>query len=348
MKMYQIRSFVAYSLIACFWCLPAGAFESVTTLVGNSALAEKVSAGAYVSGDIWLKHGLADLDLYFEKDKAWLNVAQLKLQILETDVTIGRQQVGWGVGFLLNPIDMLNPVPLGSSLDPAYVRDGRDIIKLERYFGNYTKLELLYAGKFEKSSQNFDHDLGVKLKGRLFGYDTAVSYVDKGARSFSLIPELADQVYGLELSGTLPWEWGGWIEAAQYVKQQKTDYVLGTDYYYADYHLVLEYYRNGFGSANSSLYDLTLLFRGRMLAQDYLMPTLVWSVNEKLSLTSFNLYNMNDASMALGGLIDYYHSDNLEFIIMPIILKGANSTEYGMQKLSYGRYALSAKVKWVF
>ncbi|NQU17663.1 MAG: hypothetical protein HQ564_06305, partial [Candidatus Saganbacteria bacterium] len=299
-------------------------------------LSEKAQFSTTTQADIWLKwHDLEnikfDFDYYAAVNLSKINVAQAKILLPSTDIIIGRQQTGWGVGLTVNPIDIINPKPIGSSFDPTFVRDGRDALVVTRYLDSQSKVELVYAGNFDQTVQHFDRDYAAKIKTRLFESDFAISYIDKGLRRFSGIIEAADKVFGIEMAGTIPEiDWGYWIEAARYMDSRVNEAVLGVDYYFGDWHPAFEYYRNGFGSHNLAGYDATLLLRGRLMGRDYLIPSCSVSVSEKLSLTGFGLINLNDSSWVLAGVADYFINDNLELILI------------------VGSTALQAKVKWVF
>lgn len=340
-------------LVTCILYLPAGAFDSVTTLVGGGTISERANSALSAQGDIWLKwHDLDnikfDFDYYAAANLSKINVAQAKILLPGTDLIIGRQQTGWGVGLTVNPIDILNPKPIGSSFDPSFVRDGRDAIVVTRYLDSQSKVELVYAGDFNQGVQQFNRDYAAKIKTRLFESDIAVSYIDKGMRSYSGIVESADKVLGVEMTGTLPTEWGYWIEGARYMDSRQNELLIGTDYYFGDWHPTFEYYRNGFGNHNMTSYDPTLLLRGRLMGRDYFIPSCSVGVSEKLSLTAFGLVNINDSSYALAGVADYFINDNLELILMPILIQGSAGSEYGIQKAAIGSTAIQGKVKWVF
>lgn len=332
----------------------AFAFDAITTLVGGGTLLETTQYAQGNQGDIWLKFHKSDrvkldFDYYFTEDLAKINVAQAKILIPSTDLIVGRQQMGWGVGYTVNPIDIINPRPIGSNFDPTFVRDGRDAVVLTRYLDSHSKIELVYASDFDQTTQHFDKDYAAKIKTRLFESDAAVSYIDKGMRSYSEIVEQKDKVIGLEMAGTIPEVgWGYWVEGARYMDSKRNELVLGTDYYIGDWHPVLEYYRNGFGTFDKNNYDLNLLFRGRLLGRDYLIPSCSVAVSEKLTLTGFGLLNINDSSYAVAGVYDYFIDNNLELIVMPFYIAGDSGSEYGIQKSTTGNYALQAKVKLVF
>lgn len=355
-RVYNVFSVFLFLLVFLL-STPVFSLDVVTNLVGNTATSQNTGTSSYLSGDVWLRQHLLDklkfdFDLYFEKSNAKVNVAQAKFLVPDTDIIVGRQQMGWGVGYLFNPLDVFNPIPVGSSLDPAYVRYGRDAIVINRYFGIQNKLQLLYAGYYGDTTstlpKSFQPDWAIKLKTRIPAYDLAFSYINRGSRTFSSTSEADTGILGLELTGTTFYDLGLWLEYARYIETGLDEYVLGTDYYWGDWHFVLEYYKNGFGQKNSASYDLNMLLRGRMMAQDYLVPLMSYTVDEKLTLTEFTIWNMNDGGVAVGGIIDYLYNDNIELILMPVILKGDSTSEYGIQKAAYGRYALTGKVKWVF
>ncbi len=342
--MNKLKIIVIFILI--FFSSASYSFDSVTTLVGGGTLSERANSALSGQGDIWLKwhdneNIKFDFDYYAAANISKINVAQAKFLLPSTDIIVGRQQTGWGVGLTVNPIDILNPKPVGSSFDPAFVRDGRDAVVITRYLDSQSKIELIYAG-------GFDRDYAAKIKTRLFESDFAFSYINKGRRNYSGIVEAKDKVIGLEMTGTLPTEWGYWVEGARYMDSRLNELVIGTDYYFGDWHPTFEYYRNGFGNHNMANYDANLILRGRLMGRDYFIPSCSVSVSEKLSLTGFGLVNLNDSSFALAGVADYFINDNLELIVMPFLIQGNPGSEYGIQKAAVGNAALQARIKWVF
>jgi|GEM_PF-4382287 len=352
---------VVLMLMSC--CSAASALEPVVNLVYHYAFSENAEPASYGSGGVWLRHEfdndiLFDLDLEFERDRGKVNVAQIKFMSLpSTDLVIGRQQVGWGVGYAVNPVDVINPRPIGATFDPTFVRDGRDAVAVKHYFDNLSNVELIYAAELIETKDYegtpldlyFKSDAGIKAKTNFHNFDVSASYIDRGERTFDEVVQPADRVWGLEIAGTVPViDWGIWNESAYYSDAQKLEMVLGADYYWGDYHFTCEYYYNQFGSTERTEYDFSQLMTGRFLAQDYLIASLMWAYNEKLAFTGFGFWNMNDAGLIGGGVVDYSFNDNLEFIFMPYVLKGGSDTEVGLQKSVFGRYGAEAMIKWVF
>ena len=159
-------------------CLPSFAVDITTSVIFDGAIAEKQDFTSQITGDIWLRHRdldnvTADIDYRFGRNLSKVNVAQIKYLAPDTDIIMGRQQIGWGVGYGFNPIDIINPKPIGSSFDPTFVRDGRDAIAVSRYFGDLSKVELIYAGWHEETkyldgstavTEKFNEDFGIKIK----------------------------------------------------------------------------------------------------------------------------------------------------------------------------------------
>ncbi|MFC1560215.1 hypothetical protein ACFLZ2_05785 [Candidatus Margulisiibacteriota bacterium] len=336
--------------------------DVTTSTIFDAGMYDTVDMTSQVKGDLWLKlsgeeHWSADFDYQFGRDVSKINVAQLKLFIPETDIVLGRQQIGWGVGYAFNPIDIINPKPVGSSFDPTFVRDGRDAVTITKYFGELNKLELVYAGQLTETKMdsttpvdvNFQEDVGLKFKSNIDDFDVAAIYVDKGLRTYNGSPEAKDGVLGFEVSGTLPViEWGFWTETAHYLETNKYEYVIGTDYYFGDYHATFEYYKNGFGSVYTSSYDPALMLQGRLMGQDYISSSGSYVFDEKLTVTKFSFWNLNDGGMMSGAVVDYFLNDNVELILMPIFLTGSDYSEFGQQASLIGSYAVQAMVKCVY
>ncbi|MFC1478734.1 hypothetical protein ACFL57_04675 [Candidatus Margulisiibacteriota bacterium] len=299
----------------------------------------------------------SELHYQFGDNMYKVNVAYVKLMQGNMDITVGRQLMAWGSGYNFNPTDIFNAKPLGAAFDPSYTMTGRDAITLASYWDGLIA-EIIYAPGYNRESiydasttitENGKEDWGLRLKKNLFDYDIALSYVRLGQRSFNSIVEANDDLYGVSVKGSLPiLDWGIWLEAAQYTQQQKYELTCGLEYYYGDWTFNLEFYRNGFGSRDKANYDQNFLLSGRTLGRDYLVPSVALVIDEKLSLSGFAFYNMNDSSSITGGVIDYFYNDMVEIVFMPFFITGDSDSEYGMQKASYGDYGVQSLLKVTF
>ncbi|MFC1755310.1 hypothetical protein ACFL96_18295 [Thermoproteota archaeon] len=298
---------------------------------------------------------MADLHYQIDDHKSRLNTAKVKFIFDNLDIVLGRQLLGWGSGYNFNPTDVINAKPLGAAFDPVYIKTGRDAVLLAYYPSGAVTAEFVFAPQYNRVSymdsettitENGKQDFGVRLKTHVNDFDIAFVYVNVGQRMFNAVNEPEDDLLGVYFKGTLPiLEWGVWAEYARYLDQSGHELVCGFDYTYENYYFNIEYYRNGFGAVNKHYYNMDLVTRGRLLARDYLVPSLAVIVDEKLSATLFSFINMNDSSAILGGVLDYFYNDQVEIILTPYVLLGDTDTEYGIQADASGGIGVQGAVK---
>lgn len=291
----------------------------------------------------------------------YFNRARVKLIRNWWDLAIGRQQIGWGNGYNFNPTDIFNAKPLGAAFDPSYSKRGRDSAILTLYAGDLFSFETIFA--FQSTledeieginiSESTEWDLGGKFKTNLLDYDLALtfSYTDYRCRKIAVLEyeELFEprKLAGVSLAGSLPLiDFGVWLEGVYDIEEKEYEFVAGTEYvFWEDYTLNVEYYKTGSGEKDKADYDLNRLYFNEMLAQDYLIPSLRWLVNEKLEIAAFSFFNLNDNSATYAAVIDYYFNNYVDFIVTPFYMTGEDDSEFGSQTVELGNYGLDLKVR---
>ncbi|MFH1428355.1 MAG: hypothetical protein ABIH39_01295 [Candidatus Margulisiibacteriota bacterium] len=338
------------------------AIDLTSELVISGADAQYIPMTTHTYGTIFARlidtdKVTSELHYQFGDNKQNINVAYVKFMRGNIDITVGRQLMAWGSGYNFNPTDIFNSKPLGAAFDPAYTKTGRDAITLDSYWDGLIAEVIFAPGYYRESiydasttiTENGQEDWGVRLKKNLFNYDITLSYVRLGQRTYNGAIESSDDLYGISAKGSLPvLDWGVWLEAAQYTQQRQYELTCGLEYFWGDWTFNLEYFRNGFGNADKTAYDLSYLLRGRTLGRDYLIPSVSLVIDEKLTLSGFAFYNINDTSSITGGVIDYFYNDTIEIVFMPFFINGDSSSEYGLQKAAYGDYGVQYFIKATF
>ncbi|MBN1622429.1 MAG: hypothetical protein JW871_07560 [Endomicrobiales bacterium] len=352
--------------IFSFFVLPCYAVDLTSEVILSAVSAKKSEASSDISGRIFLKlldkkNIVSDIHYQYEDSKHRLNVAYVKFLKGKFDLVVGRQLMAWGSGYNFNPTDIFNSKPLGAAFDPVYYKTGRDAVTLTSYhFGAMT--DFVYAAGYsienEVSSditidETGKEDFGLRIKKNVSDFDIALSYTKLGEREFEVngteYTDNDDNVFGVSIKGSIPKiDWGIWLEAARFNDQEKDEFVTGLEYIYDRWTFNCEYYYNGFGSKNKANYDVNLLFKGRTLGVDYIVPSASYLFSEKLTITGFVFSNLNDSSTIIGSVADYFYNDIIEIAILPFAVFGDSSSEYGSQKESVGDFGVQGLIKLAF
>lgn len=337
------------------------ALEINPELILQAIKTEKKDAESRINGTIYvniLNEDKVTSDFHYKIGDSGnrINVAQVKLLFPKIDLILGRQLMSWGSGYNFNPTDIFNKKPIGSSFDPSYSKNGRDALTSSIYFTDNLILDFIYAFKYEEENEygatTFNEsgrdDFGLRLKFSIFDFDFALSEVKVGKREYlnSQISDSDDHVTGISFKGSLPViDWGVWFEGVRYNEQKVYEFSSGLEIIHGDYTAILEYYYNGFGIKEKSNYNLNNLYKSRLLGKNYLAPSISYVWEEKLTLSSYLFFNIDDSSFLIGSLLDYSYNDYINLSLIPIIISGSKDSEYGMSKDDYGSYGVQGLVK---
>jgi len=323
---------------------------------------------ASVNGELRLfllneKDVTADIFYVVGDNGNYFNRARIKLIRSWYDLSIGRQQIGWGNGYNFNPTDIFNAKPLGAAFDPSYTRKGRDSVILTSYLINILSMEIIYGFKSSTEteeegiliSEESDWDLGGRIKTNLLNYDTAFSftYTDHRKRTVTDISSekfASRKLAGISIAGSIPIiDFGVWLEGVYDIDSDDYEFVAGTDYiFWENYTLNIEYYKNSKGEKDNKDYDLTQTFFGDLPARDYLIPSLRMIYSEKMEIAAFSFINLNDKSTTNALVIDYFYNDYLDFIFTPFYMNGSEGSEFKLQSETVGEYGVDFKVRLIY
>ena len=242
----------------------------------------------------------------------------------QSELTLGRQRIAWGTGFVWNPTDLLNPFnPAGIELDE---KEGVDAGYLALSLGDLSRLELAHApGRDQLQSST-----AFRVSTNLGDYDLSLmggSFED-------------DQVLGGDFAGYIGGAGFRGEVAYTWVNDSDTYFrgIINADYSFSNgMYMFAEFYLNGQGATSKENYDLTDLLLGRSfnLARYYFATSLAKLLTPLLSISLYNIVNLTDSSALIGPALTYSVAANLELAASAYFLAGASDTEFGQLNSSY-------------
>ncbi len=240
------------------------------------------------------------------------------------ELTLGRQRVAWGTGFVWNPTDLLNPFnPAAIELEE---KEGVDAAYLTIPFGTLSRFEAAYApgrGRLETS-------LAARVSTNLGSYDLALM-VGNFQDDKVIGGDFAGYVGGAGFRGEFAYTWKG--NDDNFLRA-----IANADYNFPnDVYVFVELYFNGQGTTDKDNYDFTELLSGRTfnLAKNYFAASVTKAVTPLLSLSFYSILNLNDRSSLIGPAIVYSLATNLEISASAYLFVGADDSEYGAVGNSY-------------
>jgi hypothetical protein len=247
------------------------------------------------------------------------------------DITVGRQAIGWGVGLLWSPLDLLagfSPV----QIDREY-RTGIDAARILMSLGPFTEVEAVYAA--------FDRPFADQAAALRWRTTLAESNADVGLLAGNFF---ADAVLGAFVSGELG---GAGLHGAlnfthHYGEREvgPRDFVrldVGADYRFAhDVTAVGEYYFNGWGATDPADYAGRFLSdrvaRGEIFnaGRHYLGFLVDWEAHPLLHLLARGQWNLTDPSAQVGPALTVSLSDEAQLDAGAYFSLGDGSTSTGL------------------
>jgi len=257
-------------------------------------------------------------------DRHFLDNAYIKIAFKHFDLTVGKQQISLGTGYVWNPMDVFN---VKDYLDPTYEQPGYNAIRLDVALGSsYTATALFSPDDTWRNSAKL-----LQLKGRISHFDYSFIAIEKVWRfhdytqfdyenmNFLELPERR-QLLGASTAGELL-GLGVWAEYAYNWMEDTKDFyelVVGTDYTF-DFqtYVMLEYYRNTLGKTDYEDYNLNdwmrmLAFEQKAISRDQVYVFIQHPATDLLNIGLSSIYSISDNSLALVPTLNYSFSDNVE------------------------------------
>jgi hypothetical protein len=257
-------------------------------------------------------------------NRTFLDNAYIKIAFKPFDLTVGKQQISLGTGYVWNPTDVFN---VKDYLDPTYEQPGHNAIRLDIPLGTSYTLTTLFS-----PDENWEDSAKmIQLKGRISRFDYSFIAIEKawrfhdytqfdaGSMNFLELPEKR-QLLGVSTAGELL-GLGVWAEYA-YNKMETTkdfyELVVGTDYTF-DFqtYVMVEYYRNTLGKTHYEDYTLNdwmrlMAMEQKAISRDQVYVFIQHPVTDLLNAGISSIYNISDNSFALIPTLNYSLSDNVD------------------------------------
>jgi len=239
-------------------------------------------------------------------------------------ITVGRQRVAWGTGFVWTPTDLLNPI------DPTAVeRDekaGVDAVHVAVAAGALSRIEAVVAPGRRRDLTS----VAVRGSSHLGEYD--VSLMGGVFRK--------DVVIGADFAGYLGGAGfrGEWAYTVPRTGRATLRAVVNTDYNFpGGWYGFVELHHNGPGTRDRRRYDTRALLSGVLfnVAREYGAVMLTKSLTPLVKASVYTLFNINDGSGLAGPSVTWSVFQNLELALSTYVFYGANDAEFGAQDNVY-------------
>lgn len=257
-------------------------------------------------------------------DRSFLDNAYLRLSFKPFDLTLGKQQISVGTGYVWNPTDVFN---IKDILDPTYEQPGHNAVRLDVPIGLASTLTALYSPGDEWN----DSAKMLQFKSRISRFDIAVIGIeriwrfhdyaafDSSQMNFQELPEKR-QLLGASTVGQIL-GLGVWAEFAYDWMERTDDFyelVVGTDYTF-DFqtYLLIEYYRNTLGKKDYRDYTLNDWMRNftqeqKAVSRDQIYFLIQHPATDLMEVRMSTIYSLSDHSLALVPTVMYSFSQNVD------------------------------------
>jgi len=258
------------------------------------------------------------------ENRHFLDNAYIKLSFKQFDLTVGKQQISLGTGYVWNPLDVFN---IKDVLDPTYEQPGHNAIRLDVPLGSMSTVTTLFSPE-----DNWENSAKLlQFKGQISHFDFSLNAIEKtwcfhdykqfdfDSMNFLEMPERR-RLLGASTAGEL-FGLGVWAEYAyNWMKISENFYelVVGTDYTF-DFqtYLMIEYYRNTLGKTDYTQYNLNdcmrlLTTEQKAISRDQIYLFIQHPATDLLNIGLSTIYGLSDNSFALIPTLNYSLSDNVE------------------------------------
>jgi hypothetical protein len=245
--------------------------------------------------------------------------AYIRLYFPLAALTVGRQRIAWGAGYLWNPTDIFNPYTLSFAVAEEQ-EDEADAVRLEVPLGALSGIDafVLTGMEWEETVK------GLRIMTNMEKYDFSLSYVDKGAGSFQYGFDATGELFGLGVKSEIalfsPAGADGYIQS-----------VLGWNYTFENgWFFDMEYFFNGLGKKNQNEYDWAGLFAGDIsqLGMDYYYFGLSKILTEIQSVSFSLILNANDRSFMFYPAYTFNVAENVDLSLEAMFPDGEDGSEY--------------------
>ena len=273
-------------------------------------------------------------------DRHFLDNAYIKFAFRRFDLTVGKQQISLGSGYVWNPTDVFN---IKDVLDPTYEQPGHNAVRLDVPLGNSGGVTALYS---PEDTWNQSSKL-IQLKMRIPRFDVSFIAIETLWR-FHDYTEFDEDTFGfLEqpekrrvLGGSLEGELFGlglWSEYGHSLMKKSKDFyelVVGMNYTF-DFQtfVMVEYYRNTLAASDYRQYTLDDWMRyftaeQKAVSRDQLYTLIQHPVTDFIELGMMSIISISDGSVALVPTFNWSFSENLDIMAYVNVNFGKDGTAF--------------------
>ncbi len=281
-------------------------------------------------------------------DRQFLDNAFIRVAFDRLDLTVGKQQISLGTGYVWNPVDVFNTK---DPLDPTYEQPGHNAVRLDIPIGlRYTVTALYSPDESWSESAKL-----IQFKGRLSHFDYAVLAIETVWRFHDYTQLAPNGLYFVEqperrrlLGAGTAGELIGlglWAEYGYNAMQQSDDFqelVIGLDYTFdSRTYLMVETYRNTLGKTDKDQYTLNdwmrqLAAEQKAISRDQLYLLLQHPVTDFIDLGTSCLYSLSDQSVAIIPTLNYSFAANMQITAYININLGSDGSVYSTESGNSG------------
>jgi hypothetical protein len=255
-------------------------------------------------------------------DSIFLDNAYVKITFPLFDLTLGRQQISLGTGYVWNPTDLFN---YKSLTDPTYEQPGHDAFRLDAPISSRFNFSLLYGPEKDwKSSTKL-----ARIKGGLGHFDFSAIFIEMREESTDSyieywfggeVNDYSRRLFGGDMVGELL-GLGIWGEFAYNRLEDHDNFNeidAGIDYTLDNgLYLLAEYYRNERAKSDYREFELDdwlayFTAESKTISRDNLYFYLDYPLTDLIHVNNSIVGSINDGSLALVPGMNYSFRQNID------------------------------------
>jgi len=273
-------------------------------------------------------------------DSIFLDNAYIKMTFPLFDLTLGRQQISLGTGYVWNPTDLFN---YKSLTDPTYEQPGHDALRLDAPLSSRFNFSLLYGPEKDwKSSTKL-----ARVKGGLGHFDFSAIFIEMIEEStdifrgavydyYSAGSKSKRRLFGGDIVGELL-GLGVWGEFAYNRVEDRDNFNeidAGLDYTLDNgAYILAEYYHNEQAKSDYREFDLNdwlryLTAETKTISRDNIYLYLNYPLTDLIHVNNSIVGSINDQSFALVPGASYSFRQNIEIDLFMSLSLGADNKAY--------------------
>lgn len=227
-------------------------------------------------------------------------------------LNLGRQTMGWGIGWFFRPTDLITPI---SPLAKEDSRPGKDLAVLRWSTSPVTAIDIIVGDRLAAARGEWRYGkTNIRLSGVTQSQTETVNNLGWDAQG---------GLAGLYTEGKYAW--------TDQMENGKLTALLGwRKTVWSNRQLFVEYLRDNSGEVDPKHYNYELITTGKrtFLGQSYLATGLQIPWDELTTFSLTGVSNLNDGSIMLTGITDWQLSDNLDLRGMVATLIGDDGKEF--------------------